>query len=174
MIGQLTGSLVLLKGIPASYQRDLQEDKPPLFEALATLESCVRVLAGMVGTLKVDRARMAGAATTGHTTATAVADALVELGVPFRSAHHVSGRLVGAAEAAGVGLDQVSDEAVAAALRASDDEQARALADDEAVPELLRGAATVDGALARCDVIGGTAPVRVEAELAAHEARLGT
>ena len=58
--------------------------------------------------------------------------------------------------------------------RASDDEQAQALADDEAVPDLLRGAATVDGALARCDVIGGTAPVRVLAELDSHEARLAT
>ena len=172
VIGQLTAALVLLKGIPASYQRDLQEDKPPLFEALATLESCVRVLTGMIGSLKVDRARMAAAAATGYTTATAVADAIVELDVPFRSAHHVSGRLVGAAEAADVGLDQVSDEAIAAALRASDDEQARALADDDAVPDLLRGAATVDGALARCDVIGGTAPVRVHAEITAHEERL--
>jgi argininosuccinate lyase len=173
VIGQLTGALVLLKGLPASYQRDLQEDKPPLFDALATLEACVRVLTGMIGTLRVDRERMAAAAGTGYTTATAVADAIVELGVPFRAAHHISGRLVGAAEAAGVTLDQVSDAMVATALGASDDEQAQALALDDAVPELLRAAATVDGALARCDVIGGTAPARVHAELAAHEGRLG-
>jgi argininosuccinate lyase len=172
VIGQLTGALVLLKGIPASYQRDLQEDKPPLFDGLATLEACLRVLTGMIATLRVDRERMADAAGRGYTTATAVADAIVELGVPFRAAHHVAGRLVGAAEAAGLALDEVPDDAVAAALRASDDEQAVALADDEAVPDLLRGAATVDGALARCDVIGGTAPSRVHAELAAHEERL--
>ena len=173
VIGQLTGALVLLKGLPASYQRDLQEDKPPLFASLATLESCVRVLTGMIGSLNVDRARMRAAAGTGHTTATAVADAIVELGVPFRAAHHVSGRLVGAAEAAGFSLDQVPDDAVVAALRASDDPQAQALADDEAVPDLVRGAATVEGALARCDVIGGTAPERVLAEIVAHEVRLG-
>ena len=116
---------------------------------------------------------MAAAAGNGHTTATAVADAIVELGVPFRAAHHVSGRLVAAAETAGVTLDQVTDDAVAAAFGASDDQRAQALADDPAVPALLRAAATVEGALARCDVIGGTAPVRVLAELAAHEARLG-
>ncbi|MFN8622694.1 MAG: argininosuccinate lyase [Chloroflexota bacterium] len=172
VIGQLTGALVLLKGIPASYQRDLQEDKPPLFDALATLESCVRVLTGMVASLRVDRARMAAAAGTGHTTATAVADALVELGVPFRSAHHVSGRLVGAADAGGVELSGVTDAEVAAALGASDDPRARALAADPGIPDRLRGAATVAGALARCDVIGGTAPARVAAELDAHEARL--
>ncbi len=173
VIGQLTGALALLKGLPASYQRDLQEDKPPLFDGLATLEACVRVLAGMISTLRVDRERMEAAAGTGHTTATAVADALVEMGVPFRSAHHVAGRLVGAAEAAGIALEAVDDDTVADALAASDDEQARALAVDEAVPELLRTAAGVAGALARCDVIGGTAPARVQAELAANEARLG-
>jgi argininosuccinate lyase len=173
VIGQLTGALVLLKGIPASYQRDLQEDKPPLFDALATLESCLRVLAGMVATLKVDRSRMGAAAGTGHTTATAVADALVELGVPFRSAHHVSGRLVGAAEAAGVELAGVPDAAIGDALEASDDARARELANDPGIPDRLRAAASIEGALARCDVIGGTAPRRVHAELAAHEARLG-
>src|SRR5688500_2878836 len=89
VIGGLTGMLALLKGLPLGYQRDLQEDKPPLFEAVATLESSLLVLAGLVGTLQVDAARMRAAAEEGFTTATAVSDALVRRGVAFRSAHHV-------------------------------------------------------------------------------------
>ena len=80
VVGRLTGMLTLMKGLPASYQRDLQEDKPPFFDALAVLDSSLAVLAGMVGTLRVDGARMAAAAGTGYTTATAVADAIVAQG----------------------------------------------------------------------------------------------
>ncbi|MEZ4595855.1 MAG: argininosuccinate lyase, partial [Chloroflexota bacterium] len=94
VIAWLTGSLVLLKGLPASYQRDLQEDKPALFGALRTLEASLRVMTGLVTGMRVDEARMAEAAGEGYTTATAVADALVERGVPFRIAHGVAGRLV--------------------------------------------------------------------------------
>src|SRR5665811_508326 len=73
VIGSLTGMLALLKGLPLAYQRDLQEDKPPLFEAAATLEASLAVMAGMVSTLTVDRERMRVAAGEGYTTATAVA-----------------------------------------------------------------------------------------------------
>lgn len=173
VIAALTGALVLLKGLPASYQRDLQEDKPALFGALRTLETSLRVMSGLVAGLRVDEARMAEAAGDGYTTATAVADALVERGVPFRVAHGVAGRLVAAAEAARVGLDAVGDQAVAAALGAAEDPAARGLASEPGIGGALRSAASVDGALARFDVIGGTAPVRVAAELAAAEERLG-
>jgi argininosuccinate lyase len=173
VIGALTGSLVLLKGLPAGYQRDLQEDKPALFGTLRTLEASLGVMTGLVAGLIVDEARMADAAGEGHTTATAVADALVERGVPFRVAHGVAGRLVAAADAAGTTLADVSDTAIAAALGAADDPSARSLATDGTIADTLRGAATVDGALARFDVIGGTAPRRVAAELRAAEERLG-
>jgi argininosuccinate lyase len=173
VIGALTGSLVLLKGLPASYQRDLQEDKPALFGALHTLETSLRVMTGLVAGLHVDEARMAAAAGEGHTTATAVADALVERGVPFRAAHGVAGRLVAAAESTGVGLDAISDAAVSEALGAADDPVATRLASEGAIGQALRAAATVDGALARFDVIGGTAPARVAVELRAAEGRLG-
>jgi len=173
VIAWLTGSLVLLKGLPASYQRDLQEDKPALFGALRTLEASLRVMTGLVTGMRVDEARMAEAAGEGYTTATAVADALVERGVPFRIAHGVAGRLVAAAEAAGVGLDAVSDEAVVGALTAAEDPAAQGLASDPGTADALRAAATVEGALARFDVIGGTAPGRVAAELQAAEGRLG-
>lgn len=173
VIGQLTGMLTLMKGIPASYQRDLQEDKPPFFDALAVLDASLAVLAGMVGSLRVNGERMAAAAGTGYTTATAVADAIVAQGVPFRTAHGVAGRLVAAAEAAGCEIGALPDDAVAAALAASEDERGRALAGRPGSADAIRAAATVEGALARCDVIGGTAPARVAHELAAHEARLG-
>jgi argininosuccinate lyase len=173
VIGALTGSLVLLKGLPASYQRDLQEDKPALFGALRTLETSLRVMTGLVAGLHVDEARMAAAASEGYTTATAVADALVERGIAFRVAHGVAGRLVAAAEAAGTSLATASDTAIAAALAAAEDPAARSLATDGAIADTLRAAATVEGALARFDVIGGTAPARVAAELASAEARLG-
>lgn len=173
VIAALTGSLVLLKGLPASYQRDLQEDKPTLFGALRTLEASLRVMTGLVAGLRVDEARMAAAAGEGYTTATAVADTLVEQGVPFREAHGVAGRLVAAAEAAGVGLDAVSDSAVEEALGAADDPIAQALKATPGMADALRGAASVEGALARFDVIGGTAPARVAAELRATEERLG-
>jgi argininosuccinate lyase len=173
VIGQLTAALALLKGIPAGYQRDLQEDKPLLFDGLATLDASLRVLAGLVAGLRVDEERLAAAAGEGFTTATAVADAVVEHGVPFRAAHHVVGRLVADAEAQGTTLQELPDAAIAAALAASEATQAQALATDSTVPGTLRAAATVEGALARCDVVGGTAPARVQAELEAAAARLG-
>jgi argininosuccinate lyase len=173
VIGSLTGMLALLKGLPLAYQRDLQEDKPPLFEAAATLEASLRVMAGMVETLEVDRARMRAAAGEGYTTATAVADALVRRGVAFRAAHHVVGTLVAEAEKAGVGLDALDDATIAAALAGSDDSVAVTILGDADLPGELRAAASLEGALASCDVIGGTAPRRVAAALTAARARLG-
>jgi argininosuccinate lyase len=173
VIGSLTGMLALLKGLPLAYQRDLQEDKPPLFEAAATLEASLGVMAGMISTLTVDRDRMRAAAGEGYITATAVADALVRRGVAFRAAHHIVGTLVAEAERGGVGLDALDDAVILAAVAASDDGAAVALGADASLPEELRAAASLDGALASCDVIGGTAPRRVAAALAAARTRLG-
>ncbi|HYK95807.1 MAG TPA: argininosuccinate lyase [Candidatus Dormibacteraeota bacterium] len=173
VIGHVAGILALLKGLPLGYQRDLQEDKAPLFESCRTLRSSLEVLAGVIGELHVDEARMAEAASEGYTTAVAVADRLVERGVAFRAAHHVVGALVRAAEAAKVQLDELPADAFAAALAASDDDAARALAGDPSVPGDLRAQATPAAAIARADVIGGTAPARVATELAAAAERLG-
>ena len=174
VIGSLTGMLALLKGLPLAYQRDLQEDKPPLFESASTLEASLGVMAGMVSTLTVDRERMRAAAGEGYTTATAVADALVRRGVAFRAAHHIVGTLVAEAEKGGVGLEALDDATIAAALAASDDTVAAKLRGEAALPGELRAAAGLDGALAGCDVVGGTAPRRVAAALAAARARLGS
>ena len=172
VIGELTTMLALLKGLPLAYQRDLQEDKAPLFDAVAVYGTSLRIMAGLMETLTVDAGRMREAATDGYTTATAVADALVRRGVAFRRAHHIVGSLVAQAEEAGVGLDDVPDGMVGLALGASGDPTAAALAAEPGIGDALRVAASLDGALASCDVVGGTAPARVAQALAAARARL--
>jgi argininosuccinate lyase len=171
-IAALTAVLTILKGLPLAYQRDLQEDKPPLFGAVGVYEASLGVLAGMLDTLTVDPERMRAAAAEGYTTATSVADTMVRNGVPFRAAHHVVGELVARADAAGTGLESLDDDTLRASLAASDDEAAQRLADDPSIGATLRAAADIDAALASCDVIGGTAPGRVQAALAAARARL--
>ena len=172
VIGELTGVLTLLKGLPLSYQRDLQESVAPLFDAVAVFATSLDVLTGLVDTLAIDAARMRDAASEGYTTATAVADALVRRGVPFRAAHHVVGSLVAQAEEAQIALDELPDAMLGMALAAAGDEQARALAAEPGIGGELRAAAGIDGALASCDVVGGTAPGRVAQALAAARRRV--
>jgi len=172
VIGHVAGLLALLKGLPLAYQRDLQEDKPALFEAATILEASLDVMAGLIETISVDRERMRLAASEGYSTATAVADALVRRGVPFRVAHHVVGGLVAVAEREGRALDALGDDAIRAALARSDDEVARALAGEPSIGAVLRTAASIEGALASCDVVGGTAPRRVAEALGRAQARL--
>jgi argininosuccinate lyase len=172
VIGALTGSLAMLKGLPLAYQRDLQEDKAPLFDAVAVYEASLGVLAGMLGTMSIDRGRMRAAADEGYITATAVADALVRRGIAFRVAHHAVGGLVARAEEGGLGLADVPDALIRAALASASDPAATALAGEAGIGDHLRAAASVDGALATCDVIGGTAPARVAEALSAARVRI--
>ncbi len=172
VIGDLTASLATLKGLPLAYQRDLQEDKPPLFDALGTLAASLDVMAGLVATLTVDRAQMRAAADEGYITATAVADALVREGVPFRAAHHAVGRLVAEAEERRVTLDALDDLAIVRVLAASEDPVAADLALRPETAALMRAASTVEAALASCDVVGGTAPRRVAGAVAEARARI--
>ncbi|HEX3427292.1 MAG TPA: argininosuccinate lyase [Candidatus Limnocylindrales bacterium] len=172
-IGALTAVLGLLKGLPLGYQRDLQEDKPPLFGAVATYEASLGVMAGLVATLAIDAARMRAAADEGYTTATAAADELVRRGVPFRAAHHIVGELVAQAERESTPtLAGLSDAAFVEGLRVAEDATARSLADVPGIADAIRAAASVEGALAAADVIGGTAPNRVAEALATARARL--
>src|SRR3954447_20724113 len=121
-IAALTAMLGILKGLPLGYQRDLQEDKAPLFDAIAIYEASLGIIAGLVATLSIDRAAMAEAADVGYTTATTLADALVRRGVPFRTAHHLVGVLVANAERDGIArLSDMSPDAVTALLAESDD-----------------------------------------------------
>ena len=174
VIGAVAGMLALIKGLPLAYQRDLQEDKPAFFATVATLDASLGVMAGLVETLVIDRARMRAAAEEGYTTATALADSLVGRGIPFRAAHHIVGGLVGGAEAEGIPtLAALPDEAFRAALDGSDDPLARKLAKEKGIAAALRAAASIEGSLASADVVGGTAPARVASALAAAKARLG-
>jgi len=105
-IGSLIGLLVVMKGLPLAYQKDMQEDKAGAMEAFAAISLAIRAMSGMVRDLTPDKARMKAAAGDGYATATDLADWLVRtLKMPFRDAHHVTGKIVAAASKAGVALD---------------------------------------------------------------------
>ena len=109
IIGALVALLVVMKGLPLAYAKDMQEDKEQTFDALQTLSLALAAMAGMVRDLVPDLKRMKQAAGNGYATATDLADWLVrELGLPFREAHHVTGRLVGVAAEKGVGLEKLT------------------------------------------------------------------
>jgi argininosuccinate lyase len=109
IVGALTAMLVMLKGLPMTYGKDMQEDKEGTFDALASLSLCVAAMAGMVRDLTPDAKRMKQAAGAGHATATDLADWLVrKLGIPFREAHHVTGRIVQMADEKGVALHRLA------------------------------------------------------------------
>ncbi len=108
IFGALTALIVVMKGLPLAYQKDMQEDKEGAMDALSALMLCIAAMAGMVADLTPDAARMKAAAGAGYATATDLADWLVRtLKVPFREAHHVTGRIVAAAEAAGLPLEKL-------------------------------------------------------------------
>ncbi|MDE2577754.1 MAG: argininosuccinate lyase [Hyphomicrobiales bacterium] len=111
VIGDLNGLLIVMKGLPLAYSKDMQEDKEGVFDCVHTLSLCLAATLGMVRDMSVDRARMKAAAGAGYSTATDLADWLVRrLNMPFRQAHHVTGRIVALAETNGVGLEQLALE----------------------------------------------------------------
>ncbi len=159
IIGDLVSLLVLLKALPLAYAKDLQNDKPPMFDAHDLLVVSLAATAGMLAELTFVPQAMRSAAAAGHATATDLADWLVrEAGVPFREAHHIAGRAVAAADERGAALDALSlDE-----LKAID-------------PRITAGALpclSVEASVASRVSAGGTAPARViEAIAAARSAR---
>ncbi len=109
IIGALTALLVVMKGLPLAYSKDMQEDKEGAFDALDNLALCIAALAGMVRDMKIDRKRLKVAAGAGYATATDLADWLVQrLNLPFREAHHITGRIVAVAEERGIGLEELT------------------------------------------------------------------
>ncbi len=152
LIGGLTGLLTTLKGLPLTYNRDLQEDKEPVFDAVDTLLVVLPAMAGLVGSLRFHTARLGATAAAGHALATDLADLLVRRGTPFRDAHEVVGHLVVWCQVHDCELGEVSDDDLA--------KISPLLTPD--VREVL----TVDGALAARASRGGTAPVRVAEQLA--------
>ncbi|MET7640501.1 argininosuccinate lyase [Streptomyces sp. NPDC005438] len=151
LIGNLTGLLATLKALPLAYNRDLQEDKEPVFDSCDQLEVLLPAFTGMVATLTVHRERMEELAPAGFSLATDVAEWLVKQGVPFRVAHEVAGECVKVCEAEGIELDQLTDEQFA---RIS-----------EHLTPGVRQVLNVPGALASRDGRGGTAPSAVAVQL---------
>ncbi|MBF5001602.1 argininosuccinate lyase [Nocardia sp. BSTN01] len=151
LIGNLTGLLATLKAQPLAYNRDLQEDKEPLFDSVAQLELLLPAIAGLVSTLTFHTERMAELAPAGYTLATDIAEWLVRQGVPFRVAHEAAGACVRAAEARGIGLDELTDAEFAAV--------------DPALTPQVREVLTVQGSIASRNSRGGTAGVRVAEQL---------
>jgi argininosuccinate lyase len=152
VIGNLTGLLATLKAMPLAYNRDLQEDKEPVFDSADTLEVLLPAVTGLVTTLVFHTDRMAELAPQGFSLATDVAEWLVRQDVPFRVAHEVAGACVRRCEDLGVELDELTDGQLAEIHPAL----------SPAVREVL----TVEGSVASRDGRGGTAPVRVAEQLA--------
>jgi argininosuccinate lyase len=151
LIGNLAGLLATLKAQPLAYNRDLQEDKEPVFDSVAQLELLLPAMAGLVGSLTFDTERMAALAPVGYTLATDIAEWLVRQGVPFREAHESAGAAVRAAEQRRVGLEDLTDDELAAIS-------------SELTPE-VREVLTIEGSVSSRDARGGTAPSRVAAQL---------
>ena len=147
LVGNLTGLLTTLKGLPLAYNRDLQEDKEPVFDSVQTLETVLPAFTGMVSTLRFDSRRMAELAPQGFSLATDVADWLVRRGVPFRDAHEISGALVSLCEQRDIDLHEATDEMLAAVS-------------PELTPQ-VRDVLTVRGSVRSRNGAGGTAPDRV-------------
>ena len=158
VIGHLNALLVLMKGQPLAYNRDNQEDKEPLFDTVDTVTDCLRVFAGMLGTLECRRERMREAARLGYMTATDLADYLVRKAVPFRDAHEAVGRAVRSAVETGRDLSQMTLEELRAFSPTIEDD----------VFEVL----TLEGSVAARNHPGGTAPAQVRAAIARAKARL--
>jgi argininosuccinate lyase len=153
LIGHVTGQLAMLKGLPLTYNRDMQESQEPCFDAVETLQLVLPAFAGMVATMTVHADVLEAAAPLGFALATDVAELLVRNGVPFREAHEAVGRLVQHCTAQGLELDEV-DDATLAQLS------------PHLTPE-VRTVLDVRGALASRVGQGGTAPVRVAEQLEA-------
>ena len=158
LIGNLSGLLATLKGLPLAYNRDLQEDKEPIFDSVQTLEVLLPAFTGMVATARFNTERMAELAPEGFSLATDVADWLVRQRVPFRDAHEISGALVRFCEQNGLTLDQPTDE--------------QYLAISPHLTAGVRDVLTVEGSLASRSAVGGTAPAQVERQLASLTARV--
>ena len=151
LIGNLSGLLATLKAQPLAYNRDLQEDKEPVFDSVAQLDLLLPAMTGLVATLTFHAERMAELAPAGFTLATDIAEWLVRQGIPFRVAHEVAGACVREAETAGVGLAELSDAQFAAIHPAL-------------TPE-VREVLTVTGSIESRNALGGTSSAQVQRQI---------
>jgi argininosuccinate lyase len=160
MFGNLMGLLATMKALPLAYNKDMQEDKEPVFDTVENLMVCIQAMTGMVADFTADTKRMGSAAEYGYSTATDLADWLVrELKMPFRDAHHVSAKIVGMASAKGKKLDALS------------------LADMQKIEKRITkevfGVLSVSNSAKSRTSFGGTAPVNVKKAAAAAKRRFG-
>ena len=151
LIGNLTGVMTMLKGLPFAYNRDLQEDKEPLFDSIETLLILVPAVTGMIATTQFDRDKMAAAAPTGFSLATEIADYLVRAHIPFSQAHEAAGACVALCEKTNRELHELTD--------------AEFLAIHPSLTGGVREVLTVSGALNSRTTTGGTAPTEVANQL---------
>ena len=160
ILGSLTSLLVTMKGLPLAYSKDMQDDKEPVFEAHDLLMLSLAALAGMIETVGFSPERMRAVAAQGFSTATDLADWLVrEAGVPFREAHHLTGRIVKAAEERGCDLADLPIEVLQAI--------------DERIGKSVYDVLGVDASVRSRTSYGGTAPARVREQIAAAKEALG-
>ena len=160
IIGSLTSLMITMKGLPLAYSKDMQDDKPPVFEAASLLTLCLAAMTGMVEGAKFRTERMRAAAELGYATATDLADWLVrQANIPFREAHHITGAAVKLAESKGLALDQL----------ALDDLQAI----DTRIDARVYDALSVEASVAARASYGGTAPDQVKARVAEARVALG-
>ncbi len=156
LVGDVAGLLTTLKSLPLAYNRDLQEDKEPVFDAVDTLEVLLPAFAGMVATMTFDTARLESLAPQGFSLATDIAEWLVRQGVAFRIAHEVAGECVRVCEGRGIELWDLSDQDLHDI--------------HEALTPQVREVLSVEGSLRSRSAKGGTAPVRVAEQLTALKA----
>ncbi|QEA15104.1 argininosuccinate lyase [Novosphingobium ginsenosidimutans] len=160
IIGSLTSLMITMKGLPLAYSKDMQDDKPPVFEAASLLTLCLAAMEGMVTGTTFRTERMRAAAELGYATATDLADWLVrQENIPFREAHHITGAAVKLAESRGIALD---------ALPLADLQ-----AIDPRVDERVFAALSVDASVASRASYGGTAPEQVRQRVAEARVALG-
>ena len=159
LIGNLTGVLAMLKGLPFAYNRDLQEDKEPLFDSIDTLRLVLPAVTGMVATTSFDRAKMLAAAPQGYSLATEVADFLVRAGVPFASAHEAAGKCVAICESKNIQLHELSDSDFTAVHPKLTSEIRKSLTVEGAIASRTTVGATGGAALAK-QLVDATASVK--------------
>ena len=160
VIGSLTSLMITMKGLPLAYSKDMQDDKPPVFEAASLMGLSIAAMTGMIAGATFNTDRMRAAAELGYATATDLADWLVrQAGIPFREAHHITGAAVKLAESRGIALDRLPLEDLKAI--------------DARIDESVYAALSVDASVAARASYGGTAPSRVAEQVAAARRVLG-
>jgi len=159
IVGSLNTLLIVMKGLPLAYSKDMQEDKEPTFDAAESISLCVAAMTGMIADLKVNEKVLLASASTGFATATDLADWLVQnLDMPFRRAHHVTGSLVKLAEGRGCDLSDLSLDDMRSV--------------EPGITDAVFGVLTVEQSVASRRSYGGTAPDRVREAIAAWKERL--